>query len=74
MLAYYTAHPDFIWVTDNAINDRARDALPPAARGMAPADYGVSVPQIGARQHCGDIANDLIRFEMALSARAALRS
>ncbi len=70
LIEYYSAHPDFIWVNDGQPNERARDAvrvLGEAARhGLSPSDYDVAVPALGS---AADPEADLIRFEMALSAR-----
>src|SRR5690606_26058332 len=74
LVEFYSANPDFIWVADNEVNERARDALrvlgEAAGQGLSPADYAVVVPS-GNRSDA-DAAprkRELIRFEMALSAR-----
>ncbi|MGN6537345.1 MAG: L,D-transpeptidase family protein [Mesorhizobium sp.] len=74
LVSYYSAHPDFIWVTGTEPNARAAEALrvlnDAASYGLSPADYTVDLPP--AAQTTGDAAvraNELIRFEMALSAR-----
>ena len=71
---HYVTHPDFIWVTDGAPNERAREAIrvlgEAASHGLAPVDYNVSVP--GPKPASADAAQraaEMIRFEMALSAR-----
>lgn len=71
---YYSANPDFIWVTGNDVNDRAREVVrvlgEAGSHGLSPADYSISIPTGGLT--VGDAATrnrDLIRFEMALSAR-----
>jgi murein L,D-transpeptidase YcbB/YkuD len=74
LVAFYSANPDFIWVTDNDLNDRARDAIrvlgEAASHGLSPADYAVSVPSSGlAAADAAQRKSELIRFEMALSAR-----
>ncbi|MDN2581326.1 L,D-transpeptidase family protein [Aquibium sp. ELW1220] len=72
--AYYAAHEDFIWVSGTSVNTRAVEVLrvlgEAASYGLDPADYAVRPPSPGfdmtdmpARHR------DLIRFEMALSAR-----
>ena len=70
LVAYYSANPEFIWISDNALNERARDAIrvlgEAASHGLSPADYAVAVPS--------DLPDaqrkaELIRFEMALSSR-----
>jgi murein L,D-transpeptidase YcbB/YkuD len=72
LVAYYSANPDFIWVTDNEINERARDAVrvlgEAASHGLSPADYAISIPSSGLADAAQRKA-ELIRFEMALSAR-----
>ena len=74
LMAYYSANPDFIWVSGGEANDRAREVLrvlgDAASYGLSPADYAVSVPDAG--ETAGDAEarqKALIRFEMALSAR-----
>lgn len=72
--SYYAAHPDFVWVSGTSVNTRAVDAMrvlgEAGSYGLDPADYVVTPPAPGfdmtdmpARYR------DLIRFEMALSAR-----
>jgi len=72
--SYYAAHEDFVWVSGTSVNTRAIEALRVLAEagsyGLDPADYAVTPPSPGfdmtdmpARHR------DLIRFEMALSAR-----
>ncbi len=73
--AYYAAHEDFIWVGGDGVSARAVEALrvlgEAASYGLDPADYVVTPPSLDfdsadlpARHRA------LIRFEMALSARA----
>lgn len=74
LIAYYAANPDFIWVTDSSPNARAQEAVrvlgEAASYGMLPADYAVDVPApSSAGNDSGEKLNELIRFEMALSAR-----
>lgn len=72
--AYYATHEDFVWVSGTSVNTRAVDAMrvlgEAGSYGLDPADYVVTPPAPGfdmtdmpARYR------DLIRFEMALSAR-----
>ncbi len=72
--AHYLAHDDFIWVSGTSVNTRAVEAMrvlgEAGSYGLDPADYAVRPPSPGfdmtdmpARHR------DLIRFEMALSAR-----
>ncbi|QKD03852.1 L,D-transpeptidase family protein [Mesorhizobium loti] len=74
LIAYYQANPDFIWISGTSLNSRAQDAVrvlgEAASYGLTPADYTVDVP--AANSASGDDAaklKDLVRFEMALSAR-----
>jgi murein L,D-transpeptidase YcbB/YkuD len=75
LVEYYAANPDFIWVTEDAVNDRARDALrvlnEAASYGLSSVDYAVTVPPAGttAMGVGSSHKTELIRFEMALSAR-----
>ena len=74
LVQYYSANPDFIWVTDDAVNERGRDAIrvlgEADSHGLSPADYAISIPSASPSE--GDAAahkSELVRFEMALSAR-----
>ncbi len=74
LVDYYSAHPEFIWVTDSAINSRAEEAIrllgDAGTYGLNPAEYAVSIPSTAS--DAGDKAgrlDDLARFEMTLSAR-----
>jgi murein L,D-transpeptidase YcbB/YkuD len=71
VVAYYSAHPDFIWVTGTDPNERALEAVrvlgEAASYGLVPSDYSVVVPAAGLTGP--ERAKELIRFEMALSAR-----
>ncbi|MEW9808081.1 murein L,D-transpeptidase [Mesorhizobium sp. ZMM04-5] len=76
IVEYYAANPDFIWVDEVGVNARARDALrvlgEAAGYGLSPADYAVTVPSVTSSviaTGAGGRKADLIRFEMALSAR-----
>jgi len=71
---YYSANPDFIWVSGATANGRAQDAVrvlgEAESYGLDAADYTVDVPSAGFSMD--DMAarqRDLIRFEMTLSAR-----
>ncbi|GAA2873441.1 murein L,D-transpeptidase YcbB/YkuD [Aminobacter niigataensis] len=75
LLDYYSANPDFIWVTGQVANSRAEDAIrslsDAAGHGLMPADYSVAVPQAAfATDDTAGRLKTLIRFEMAMSARA----
>src|SRR5690606_4356381 len=74
LVEFYSANPDFIWVTGDGVNERGRDAIrvlgEAASHGLSPADYAVTIPSTGGSD--ADTAarkDELIRFEMALSAR-----
>lgn len=73
LIAYYSANPDFIWVSDNAPNSRAQDAVrvlgEAASYGLAPADYSVDVPATATSATPEERTKEMVRFEMALSAR-----
>jgi len=70
LVAWYAANPDFIWVDGAGPNARAKQALrtlgEAGSHGLAPADYAVEVPTGMAPL---DRETQMIRFEMALSAR-----
>ncbi|KRB20104.1 MULTISPECIES: L,D-transpeptidase family protein [Mesorhizobium] len=74
LIAYYSANPDFIWVSGTSLNNRAQDAVrvlgEAASYGLTPADYTVDVPAVNSAS-VDDAAKlkELVRFEMALSAR-----
>jgi L,D-transpeptidase YcbB len=71
LTAYYSAHPQFIWVQAGKIAPRAMAAIAELGAadkyGLNPADYEVALPQLpedgDARQQA------LLRFEWALSAK-----
>jgi murein L,D-transpeptidase YcbB/YkuD len=74
LVEFYSANPDFIWITSSEINERGRDAVrvlgEAASHGLSPADYAISIPADSLS--LADAAarkRELIRFEMALSAR-----
>jgi murein L,D-transpeptidase YcbB/YkuD len=74
LIAYYSVNPGFIWVSDGAVNTNAGDALrvlgDAASYGLNPLDYSVDVPPASpAGSDNGEHLRQLIRFEMALSAR-----
>ncbi|RWB69569.1 MAG: murein L,D-transpeptidase [Mesorhizobium sp.] len=73
LIAYYSANPDFIWVGDNAPNSRAQDAVrvlgEAASYGLTPADYSVDIPAAATSAAPEERTRELVRFEMALSAR-----
>ncbi len=72
--AHYLKNPEFIWVTDGRVNDKARTALAALQRadnfGLSSSDYQVDVPEDGL--DAGDEAarqKRLIEFEMEVSAK-----
>ena len=73
LIAYYSANPDFIWVSDNSPNSRAQDAVrvlgEAASYGLTPADYSVDIPAAATSATPEERTRELVRFEMALSAR-----
>ncbi|RUX24232.1 murein L,D-transpeptidase [Mesorhizobium sp. M7A.F.Ca.US.011.01.1.1] len=74
LIAYYSANPDFIWVSGTSLNSRAQDAVrvlgEASSYGLTPADYTVEVPAAGASSADANAQlKELVRFEMALSAR-----
>ncbi|CDX35907.1 ErfK/YbiS/YcfS/YnhG family protein [Mesorhizobium sp. ORS 3359] len=73
LIAYYSANPDFIWVSDNAPNSRAQDAVrvlgEAASYGLTPVDYSVDIPAAATSATPEERTRELVRFEMALSAR-----
>ena len=75
LLDYYSANPEFIWVTGYTANSRAEDAIrvlgEAAGHGLNPIDYAVSAPPAAyAPADTSDRLKTLMRFEMAMSARA----
>jgi murein L,D-transpeptidase YcbB/YkuD len=74
VIAYYSANPDFIWISGTSLNSRAQDAVrvlgEASSYGLTPADYTVEVPAAGASSADANAQlKELVRFEMALSAR-----
>ena len=76
VVAYYSAHPGYIWVTGTSITDRARaviDVLNAAeAVGLSSADYKVDVPVDAFDITRGaERQKQLMAFEMRLSSAVA---
>ncbi|MCX7304800.1 MAG: L,D-transpeptidase family protein [Hyphomicrobiales bacterium] len=73
LVQYYSENPDFIWVTGDEVNERGRDAVrvlgEAASYGLPAEEYAVSVPSSGLSGDAAVRKSDLVRFEMALSAR-----
>jgi murein L,D-transpeptidase YcbB/YkuD len=70
LTAYYSAHPDFIWVDQGRPDAKALAAMTTLASsdkfGLEPADYRVAMPE---RSGEAMPAPDALRFELALSAK-----
>jgi murein L,D-transpeptidase YcbB/YkuD len=73
LTAWYSAHPQFVWIDDGKVSAKALAAMAALNAsdkvGLEPADYRVEVPNLDgldgtARQ------NALLRFELSLSAKA----
>jgi murein L,D-transpeptidase YcbB/YkuD len=73
LTAWYSAHPEFVWVEDGKVSGKALAAMAALAAsdkvGLNPADYRVDVPNLdnvdgAARQTA------LLRFELRLSSKA----
>jgi murein L,D-transpeptidase YcbB/YkuD len=66
IVAHYSAVPEFIWISDGQVNERARIAMRTLAdadsHGLRALDYAVAVP-------AGDEPAAVAAFEMELSAR-----
>lgn len=74
LLAYYGENRGFVWVSGYGPNGRAAEALRVMADagsyGLSPADYSVAVPPAGfSMDDMSQRLQDLIRFEMTMSAR-----
>ena len=74
LVAYYSANPDYIWVSGSSANGRAEQAVRTLGAadsyGLNPAEYAVSVPS--ASFDMGDMparSAELAKFELTLSAR-----
>lgn len=67
LVAHYAAEPAMVWVSGDAANAKAEEALrllgEAESYGLTPADYAVAVPSAGVSDA------ELVRFEMTLSAR-----
>lgn len=74
LTSYYSSNPGFIWVSGDVANANAGEALrvlgDAASHGLNPLDYSVEVPSAGiSGSRADELEKQLIRFEMALSAR-----
>jgi murein L,D-transpeptidase YcbB/YkuD len=71
LIAYYGAHPQFVWVQDGTISQRAYDVIKTLANagkyGLDPADYQIAIPPRPDNESARLQA--LLRFEFALSAK-----
>jgi murein L,D-transpeptidase YcbB/YkuD len=71
---HYHANPEFIWVSDGKVNEKARKAIAELARaddyGLSSRDYEVQLP---SASFSGDDADarekELVEFEITLSAK-----
>jgi murein L,D-transpeptidase YcbB/YkuD len=72
LVAYYSAHPHFVWVQDGAIAPRALAVIAQLRAAdryaLDPTDYRVDIPQLPDEQNAR--AQALLRFEFALSGKA----
>ncbi len=69
---YYSGHPQFVWIDNGAVGDKARAVMASLALsaryGLEPDDYRVALPPAAT----GDTGTDLealMHFELALSAK-----
>jgi murein L,D-transpeptidase YcbB/YkuD len=74
LVDYYTANPDFIWVSGLNANGRAQEAVrvlgQAEGEGLEPQQYSVAIPSTAfALDDTAARLRELIRFEMTLSAR-----
>ena len=75
LMAHYTKHPEFMWVTDLRPNADATEILglltSADTYGLKSADYQVDLPEFSNSDEAYDqILRKLIKFEMMLSLRA----
>jgi murein L,D-transpeptidase YcbB/YkuD len=71
---YYAANPSYIWILGATANGRAREAVrvlsEAGSHGLEAVDYAVTVPPTGySLENAAARQRELMRFEMALSAR-----
>lgn len=74
LAAYYSENPDFIWVSGLDVNARAVEAVrtlsDAGSFGLVAAEYSIAVPPANTSlENQSARLAELIRFEMALSAR-----
>src|SRR5690606_35159026 len=66
LVQFYSADPDFIWVTGNEVNERGRDAIrvlgEAASHGLSPADYAITIPSADSSADTTARKSELIRF------------
>ncbi len=69
---YYSNHPQFLWIDDGAVDDKARAVMAALALsgryGLTPADYRVALPPAATGDKQADLKAAL-RFELTLSAK-----
>ena len=73
LTAWYSAHPQFVWVDDGKVSAKALAAMAALNAsdkvGLAPADYRVDIPNLDGLDGAGR-QSALLRFELSLSAKA----
>lgn len=74
IVAFYAAHPAFVWIEDGQIGEKAVAAIntmsEAAQVGLDPADYRVDFPALDGTADEAARQAELMRFEMELSAAA----
>lgn len=70
---YYSNHPKFLWVDNDAVNDKARAVMAALALseryGLDPADYHVALPATGSADDKTAQMKTMMRLELTLSAK-----
>ena len=73
LTAWYSAHPQFVWVDDGKVSAKALAAIATLNAsdkvGLEPADYRVDVPNLDGLDGAAR-EGALLRFELSLSAKA----
>jgi murein L,D-transpeptidase YcbB/YkuD len=72
LIAYYSAHPDFLWSEDGKVSAKALAAIAFLGAsdkfGLNPADYRVTPPDLNAANDA-DRLKALLQFDLTLSAK-----
>jgi murein L,D-transpeptidase YcbB/YkuD len=72
LIAYYSAHPDFLWSADGKVSAKALAAIAFLGAsdkyGLDPADYRVTPPDLNATNDA-DRLKALLQFDLTLSAK-----